>query len=176
MTHAGAGTVLAHWTGYYAVDIKSALLRQIPLFTCDLVSHDLVQPGRMDRGVDHDRVRVGPGQPADGGLAAVVRAVVHDDEHPGRVLVLRPGHDLPGEVHERLDPGGKRGGAEYLPGAHVQAGEQGEGALALVLVLVADGPAGRGGQGGVQAAAGIDLRLGVEGQDPVTGTERLALV
>jgi hypothetical protein len=28
----------------------------------------------------------------------------------------------------------------------------------------------------MQAAAGIDLRLGVEGQDPVTGAERLALV
>ena len=28
---------------------------------------------------------------ADGGLAAVVRAVVHDDEDPGRVLVLRGG-------------------------------------------------------------------------------------
>jgi hypothetical protein len=59
---------------------------------------------------------------------------------------------------------------------HVQAGQQRERALAPVLVLVADGPAGRGGQGGVPAAAGIDLRLGVEGQDPVTGAERLALV
>ena len=48
--------------------------------------------------------------------------------------------------------------------------------MALVLVLVADGSAGRGGQGGMQAAAGIDLRLGVKGQDPVTGSERLALV
>ena len=28
----------------------------------------------------------------------------------------------------------------------------------------------------MQAAAGIDLRLGVERQDPVTGAERLALV
>src|SRR5437660_1716920 len=48
--------------------------------------------------------------------------------------------------------------------------------LALVLVLVADGPAGRGGQRGMQAAAGIDLRLGVEGHDPATGTGRLALI
>jgi len=59
---------------------------------------------------------------------------------------------------------------------HVQAGQQREGAFAPVFVLVADGPAGRGGQGGVPAAAGVDLRLGVEGQDPVTGAERLALV
>jgi hypothetical protein len=28
----------------------------------------------------------------------------------------------------------------------------------------------------MQAAAGVDLRLGVEGQDPVTGAERLAVV
>ena len=33
---------------------------------------DLVQPGRVHRGVDHDGVGVGPGQPADGGLAAVI--------------------------------------------------------------------------------------------------------
>jgi hypothetical protein len=70
---------------------------------------------------------------------------------------------------ERLDSRGERRGGEYLPGVHVQAGQQREGALAPVLVLVADGPAGRGGQRGVQAAAGVDLRLGVEGQDPVTG-------
>src|ERR1035437_5214502 len=45
---------------------------------------DLVQPGRVDRGVDHDRVRVGLAEPVDSGLAAMVRAVVHDDEHAGR--------------------------------------------------------------------------------------------
>jgi len=33
---------------------------------------DLVQPGGVDGGVDHDRVRVRAGQPADRGLAAVV--------------------------------------------------------------------------------------------------------
>ena len=33
---------------------------------------DLVQPGRVQRGVDHDRVRVRFGEPFDGGLAAVV--------------------------------------------------------------------------------------------------------
>jgi hypothetical protein len=32
----------------------------------------LVQPGRVQRGVDHDGVRVRLGKPADGGLAAVV--------------------------------------------------------------------------------------------------------
>ena len=121
------------------------------------------------------RVRVGPGQSADGALAAVVRAVVHDDEDPGGVLVLRAGHDLAGEVRERRDPGGEGGGGEHLPGVHVQAGQQREGAFALVLVLVADGPSGRGGQGGMQAAAGIDLRLGAGGQDPVAGAERLVL-
>src|SRR5271169_2719743 len=33
---------------------------------------DLVQPRGVYRGVDHDGVRVGSGQPGDGGLAAVV--------------------------------------------------------------------------------------------------------
>jgi hypothetical protein len=136
----------------------------------------LVQPGRVHRGADHDRVRVRLGQPADGGLAAVIRAVTGDDEDPGRVLVLRAAHDLAGQVHERLDPRRERRGGEHLPGVHVQPGQQREGALAPVLVLVADGPAGRGGQGGMQAAAGIDLRPGVKGQDPVTCPERLALV
>src|SRR5258707_12569786 len=42
----------------------------------------LVQPRGVQRGVDHDRVRVRFGQPGDGGLAAGGRAVVHDDEDP----------------------------------------------------------------------------------------------
>jgi hypothetical protein len=84
---------------------------------------DLVQPGRVQRGADHDRVRVRFGQPADGGLAAVARAVARDDEDPGRVVVPGAGHDLAGEVHERRDPGGGGGGGEHLPGVHVQAGQ-----------------------------------------------------
>jgi len=130
----------------------------------------------VHEGVDHDRVRVRGGQPLNGFVAAVIGAVVDDDEDAGRVLVLRAAQDLAGQVHERLDAVGAGGGGEHLAGVHVQGGEQGEGALALVLVLVADGPAGRGGQRGVQAAAGVDLRLGVNGQDPLPGTERLALV
>jgi hypothetical protein len=95
----------------------------------------LVQPGCMDRGVDHDRVRVRPGEPVDRGLAAVVRAVVHDDEHAGRVLVLRLGRDLPDQLHERDDSHDLRGGGEHFAGADVEAGEQGEGTVAGVLVL-----------------------------------------
>ena len=48
--------------------------------------------------------------------------------------------------------------------------------MADVLVLHAGRLAGRGGQGLVDAAAGLDGRLGVKRQDPVAGTERLALV
>lgn len=40
--------------------------RRAPLFTCDLMSHHLVQPGGGPQGVDHDRVRVRPGQPGPG--------------------------------------------------------------------------------------------------------------
>ncbi len=72
----------------------------------------------------------------------MIRAGVDEDEDPGCVLVFGAGHDLPGQVHERLDPCGERCGGEHLPGAHVQAGEQREGALAPVFVLVADGSAG----------------------------------
>ena len=61
----------------------------------------------MYRGVDHDRVRVSLAEPVGGGIAAVVRAVVHDDEHPRRVRVLGLGHDLADEVHKRLGPGGR---------------------------------------------------------------------
>ena len=52
------------------------------------------------------------------------------------------------EVHERLDPGGRRGGGEHFPGVHVQPGQQGERAVADVFVLDAHGLAG-GGRGGV---------------------------
>jgi len=116
----------------------------------------------MHRGVDHDRVRVRLAEPVDGGLAAVVRAVVRDDEQAGRVLVLWPGHDLPEEVHERDDARGPGGGGEYFPGLDVQAGEQCERPVADILMLHAGRLAGSGGHGLVDAAAGLDGRLGVE--------------
>jgi hypothetical protein len=106
-------------------------------FLLDDGEEDLVQPGCVQRRVDHDGVRVSAGEPGDGGLAAVIRAVIDDDEHAGRVLVLGPGHDLAGKVHERLDSGGPGGGGEHRAGPHVQAGEQREGAFALVFVLAA---------------------------------------
>jgi hypothetical protein len=59
---------------------------------------------------------------------------------------------------------------------HVQAGQQRERAVPLVLVLDPEGPAGRGRQRRVGPFAGLDRRLGVEGQDPVAFTGGLSLV
>ena len=109
-------------------------------------------------------------------LAAVIGAVVHDDEHPGRVLVLRPAHDLVHQVHERGDAGGVRGGGEHFPGVHVERGQQGQGAVADVFVLDSRGLAGRGRGGGVAVSAGLDGRLGVHRQDPVARRQPYALV
>ena len=91
----------------------------------------------MHRRVDHDRVRVGVAQPVDGCLAAVVGAVVHDDEHSGRAGVGLLAHELAHQGHERTDPGGGRGGGEDLPGAHVERGQQCQGA-GLGVHLVCD--------------------------------------
>jgi hypothetical protein len=92
------------------------------------------------------------------------------DKHPRFRLHFTPtGSSWINQVHERGDPGGGRGGGEHLPGVHVQPGQQRERVVADVFVLHPDGLAGRGGQGGVTAAAGLDGRLGVEGQDPVAG-------
>ena len=66
--------------------------------------------------------------------------------------------------------------ANTWPVCTSRPGEQRERAVADVLVLYADRFPGRGGQRGVDAAAGLDGRLGVEGQDPVTGAERLPAV
>ena len=51
---------------------QSISLRRVPLIACDLMSHRLIQPGGVDRGMDHDGVRPGVAQPPDGGLAAVI--------------------------------------------------------------------------------------------------------
>ena len=37
--HARAGTVLAHWTGNYAIDISRSSFDECHSLTCDLVSH-----------------------------------------------------------------------------------------------------------------------------------------
>src|ERR1700689_481606 len=72
---------------------------------------DLVQPGGVDGGVDHDGVGHG-GEAATGGLAAGGGAVAGDDEDAGRLPVLRPGHDAGGEFHEREDARSYGGGVE----------------------------------------------------------------
>jgi len=42
----------------------------------------LVQPGRVHRGVNYDRIRVLLGESVDRGLSAMGGSVVHDPEHP----------------------------------------------------------------------------------------------
>ena len=131
----------------------------------------------MHRRVDHDRVRLCPGHPPDRSLAAVVRAVVCDDEYLGGTGVGFVAHNLAHQRHERGDPGGLRAGRGYLSGAHVECGQQRQRAGALVLVLHSCRPAAPGRPGGVAASAGLDGGLGVNNRDdPVPGTQWLALV
>ena len=99
------------------------------------MSHDLVEPGGVDGQMDHAGVGVGVAEPGCRRPVPVRGAVVHDDEHPGRVLVLRPAHDLADQVHEGNDAGGAGGGGPYFPGAHVEGGQQGQGTVADVFVL-----------------------------------------
>ena len=46
------------------------------------INGDLVEPGGVHGGVDHDRVGVAGCEAVDGGLASVGGAVVNDPEHP----------------------------------------------------------------------------------------------
>ena len=68
------------------------------------------------------------------------------------------------------------GGGEHFPGVQVERGQQGQGTVPDVFVLDPRGLAGRGRGGGAAAAAGLDGRLGVHGQDAVAGPQPLALV
>jgi hypothetical protein len=56
---------------------------------------------------------------------------------------------------------------------HVQGGQQGQGAVPDVLVLDPYRPAAPGRDGGEAAAASLDGRLGIDGQDPVAGCSRM---
>src|SRR5262245_9631783 len=49
-THAEAGTVRAHWTGHYILDIRRTSFDKWRCTHATCVSHDLVEPGRADRG------------------------------------------------------------------------------------------------------------------------------
>ena len=61
--------------------------------------------------------------------------------------------------------------ANTVPGVHVERGQQGEGTVPDVFVLDPHGLAGPGRGGGAAAAAGLDGRLGVHGQDAVAGPQ-----
>ncbi|MPN19512.1 hypothetical protein SDC9_166883 [bioreactor metagenome] len=78
------------------------------------VDFDLVEPGRVDRSVDHDRVRVSLLQPDLSGHTSVRRAVVHDPEHTPSRRVGFGCHHVIDQSGERLDPGGRIGDAQDL--------------------------------------------------------------
>ncbi len=58
----------------------------------------LVEPGRVDRGVDEHEVRPGALETVDAALAAVRGAVVDDHEHALGVAVGLDGHTAVDEV------------------------------------------------------------------------------
>ncbi len=100
----------------------------------------LVQPGGVDGGVHHDRVRELGGEPVAGGLAAVGGAVVHDPEHAfGRGVGLG-GHHLGDECGEGVDACGVLAAAEDLGVVDVVGGEVGQCPAAVVVVVDAHHP------------------------------------
>jgi hypothetical protein len=128
----------------------------------DLALHDrevdlgLVEPGGVDRGVDHDEVGPGALEAVDRAPAAVGGAVVDDQED---ALGLGVGFDRPellDERVERLDAVLGRAAVEDAGAARVPGGQVAERSPALVLVLDPLAAAGRGRPGAVLARSRLD--------------------
>ena len=49
VTHAEAGTIHAHGIGNYVIDISRSSFYVFHCYSCDFVSHDLVEPGGVHR-------------------------------------------------------------------------------------------------------------------------------
>ncbi len=128
----------------------------------------------MHGQVHQDEVGPDRGGPAGGALAAVAAAVVHDPEDPAGRGVGLLGHDLGGEPAERFDAGGGLAAAEDFGAVDVPGGQVLQRPATAVFELDPAGAAGRGGQGGVAAQAGLDGGLLVGGDHVVASAERLA--
>ena len=120
------------------------------------VDLDLIEPGRMHRGVHHDRIGELGGEPVDSGLATVGGTVIDNPEHPLGRGVRFGGHHLGDEAGKRVDTGGVLTAAEDIRPVHVVGGQVGLSAATVVVVVDPHHPRHPGRERGMAAAAGLD--------------------
>ena len=137
------------------------------------VDLDLVEPGRMDGGVDHDRVREGVGEPGCCGPAAVGGAVVDDPEHPPGAGVGLAAHHLGDQGGERLDTGSRGAVTDHPCLVDVVGREVGQGAVPAVLGFDQHRlPSRTGWAAGMDPLTGLHAGFLVGGDDVVIVSER----
>jgi len=119
-THAEAGTVLAHWTENYTIDISRSSFDEFYCSHATSMSHDLVDPrGTLGSEMKpHLRVDVQPGHHLRRGVCRQV--VQHDMDIPAPVR----SHRFLEERQKIRAVTGRCALAQNLTGAHVQRGEQ----------------------------------------------------
>ena len=101
-------------------------------------------------------------QPGLHGRGLVGGVVVHDQMHVETLGCVALND--PEEAQELLGPMPRQALADHLAGLHIQGGEQGRGAMALVVVRHGSGAALLHGQSWLRAIQRLDLALLVDAQ------------
>src|SRR5919109_2070538 len=139
------------------------------------VDLDLIEPARVDGGVDEHKFRPLGLQPRHGALAPMRGAVVRNPEDtPSRAIRFLP-HDL---RHQPVEGGDARLGftaAEHPGAMHIPGGEIGPGTGPSVLMLDPQRSTRRGRLGRVAPTPGLDARLFVGTEHVFARAERDAL-
>jgi hypothetical protein len=120
----------------------------------------------MDRGMHHDRIGELLGEPVDGFLSPVGRAVVDHPEPAVRGCVRLLGHDLGDQRGERFDPGRGLAATVDLGPVDVVGGQVGQRATAVVVVADPHHLSLARGQAGVAPAPSLNGGL-LDGGDHI---------
>ena len=124
----------------------------------------------MDGPVHKRQIRIPLLQTFHGARPTVRRAVVDDPEHAARVTIGRTRHDVLDQPVEGGDPGGGFAAAKESGVMHIQGGQVGPGAGALVLMFdLHHHPGGAAVSHGPVARLNARLLIGGDHEGPPSG-------
>jgi hypothetical protein len=135
------------------------------------VDLDLVEPTRVNWGVDEQGVRPFGPQSINGFLTAMGRAVVHDPKDATGGLVWFLAHDFTDHAIHRSNPAFDFAAPKDLGAMDIPSGQVSPSAVTKILVFNPCDPVGSRRQGRLLAAAGLNTCLFVKAHHEVIGPQ-----
>ena len=151
--------------------VKAAWREQLPLDNGE-VHLQLVEPARVDRGMNQNDIGPPGAKPLAGAPATMARAVVDDQEHAACRAVRLLFHDLTDQAMERCNAIPALAAAEQSCPVHIPRGEIGQRSRTHVFVRDVDRTPWCRRQGGMFPPPCLDARLLVDAEHVIPRPQR----